>query len=282
MRTVQWLSSFGLILAIAAAIGFFAASREEDTLLDAFLRRALAGLDRSDTTAVVIKLAHEIREHTNRGIAAADLPVYERLESTSPFNMTTAVCLKHGVFGVIGHEPYGQCGPMTRVFLNACWRLGIPARKLHLLPRPGGPEIHTLAEWRSGDRWQVISPSDDFAWRARDGRVATVAEIRADTAVYAQVFRTYPNFPYQFDVSRHVRWEKLPVPLQAAARVVLGERAFNDMDTPRLYDRPRVLLFAISLAAAIACAALALLARYAPATASRATSAMRPGSVSKA
>jgi len=193
MRIVRGLAWLGLVLALAAAAGFYAGVLEEDRLLDALVRGPLAGVERSDT-AVVLAPAHAIHERTNRGVRAADLPLVERLESTSPFNMTAAVCLKHGVFGVIGHRPYGQCGPMTRILLNACWRLGIPARKLHLLPpTPSGPDIHTLAEWRSSGRWQVISPSDDFVWRTRDGRVATVEEIRADTTIFDQVRARYPD-----------------------------------------------------------------------------------------
>jgi len=261
MRIVRGLAWLGLVLALAAAAGFYAGVLEEDRLLDALVRGSLAGVERSDTTAPVLAPAHAIHERTNRGVGAADLPLVERLESTSPFNMTAAVCLKHGVFGVIGHRPYGQCGPMTRILLNACWRLGIPARKLHLLPpTPSGPDIHTLAEWRSSGRWQVISPSDDFVWRTRDGRVATVEEIRADTTIFDQVRARYPDYPYRFDWPRHVRWEKLPAPLQAAARALLGERRYRELDTPRLYDRPRALPCGASLLTALAFLAAALAA----------------------
>jgi hypothetical protein len=263
MHFVRRSSLAGLALALAASAFFAGAARDESRLLDAFIERSLAGVDRSDTTAVVLALAHAIWNETNNGVRPEALPLYDRLESTSPFNMTTAVALRHGAFGVIGHEPYGPCGTMTRIFLNACWRLGIPARKVHLYPaRPDGPGIHTLAEWRSGARWQAISPSDDFAWRTGDGRVATVEEIRADTAVYAQVMRRNPYFPYRFDDPRHLRLEKLPAVLRGPARAALGERGVRDLETPRLYDEPRVLLLDVSLAAALAFAFAALGTRH--------------------
>jgi hypothetical protein len=113
MRIVRGLAWLGLVLALAAAAGSYAGVVEEDRLLDALVRGSLAGVERSDTTAVVLALAHAIHERTNRGVRAADLPLVERLESTSPFNMTAAVCLKHGVFGVIGPR-CGRATPTTR------------------------------------------------------------------------------------------------------------------------------------------------------------------------
>lgn len=262
MRFVRRSSLAGLALALAASAFFAGAARDESQLLGAFIERSLAGVDRTDTTAVVLALAHAIRDETNHGVRPEALPFYERLESTSPFNMTTAVALRHKAFGVIGHDPYGPCGTMTRIFLNACWRLGIPARKLHLYPnRRDGPGVHTLAEWKSGARWQAISPSDDFAWRTGDGRVATVGEIRSDSAVYAQVLRRHPYYPYRFDDPRHLRLEKLPPALRGVARAALGERRIRDLETPRLYDEPRVLLLDVSLAATLVFALAALLAR---------------------
>lgn len=239
-----------VVAALAAlAAGFFLlAMREEDRLLDALIRRSLTGVDRRDTCAVVLALSHEIYERTGAGIRAEDLPFYERLESLSPFHMTSAVALRHGAFGVIGHSPYGPCGTMSRVLLNACWRLGIRARKLHLIPPAGSPiDIHTLVEWRSGGRWPVVSPSDDFAWRTRDGRIATVEEIRGDSLVFAQVLQRVPGFAVGFENTRRVRWEKLPRPLPWAIRTVLGERRYRGLETPRLYDQPRRLMFAGSL-----------------------------------
>ncbi len=181
MFILHRLSLAALLLAAAAA-GFFATRvREQDRLLDAFIARSLAGVDRADSDAVVLALAREVHAHTDRGVRAADLTTYDRLESVSPFNMTTAVALRYGAFGVVGHPPFGPCGTMTRVLLNACWRLGIPARKLHLIPPPRDTvDIHTIMEWRTGGRWKVIAPSENFVWHARDGRIATLEEIRAD------------------------------------------------------------------------------------------------------
>ena len=258
MHLVHRLSLVAAAACAALSGVFFVAARHEERVLDAFVARALAGVDRADTTAVVLALSHRVHERVRDGIDARALPPYERFESLSLFHVTTAVALERGVFGVIGHPPYGACGPATRALLNACWRLGIPARKLQLAPPPPDTgEAHTMMEWRAGNRWQVISPSDDFVWRAPDGRVATVGEIRADTAVFAQVLRPEPWFRYRFEHPRHVRWEKLPAFARRIARAALGEERYRTLDTPRLYDRPRHLM---ALGCALAALAFGLVA----------------------
>jgi hypothetical protein len=241
-----------LLLALVAALfsAFLVAKVEErDRLLDGLILDATAGVARADTDAIVTSISRAIYVRTNAGIRAADLPLFERWEATSFFNVGTSVALKYGGFGVEGSDRIGPCGTMTRVLLNACWSLGIPARKLQLEPddqgRYGG---HTMLEFHSGGRWQVISPSDSsFTWRTRDGRIATVAEIRSDPALFGQIYARYPNYPYRFSRPRHIRWEKLPGPVRAAIRAVLGPQRYDAAETPRLYDQPRSLFLVMAL-----------------------------------
>jgi len=223
---------------------------ERNRLLAGLLQHALHGVSRADTDAVVVALSRDIYDRTNSGIRVEDLPLFERWEATSFFNVNTSVALKYGAYGVEGQEQYGPCGTMTRVLLNACWALGIPARKLQLEPdalgRYGG---HTMLEFHSRGRWQVISPSDSsFVWRTRDGRIATVAEIRADSAVFAQIFARYPVYPFRFSRPLHIRWEKLPGPVRNLIRMALGEERYYAAETPRLYDQPRSLVLVVALA----------------------------------
>jgi hypothetical protein len=265
MRLVHRLSLLGATACVALACFFLAAARHEERVLDAFIARSLAGVDRADTTAVVLALSHHVHARVRDGIEARALPPWERFESLSPFHVSAAVALERGVFGVKGHPPYGPCGPATRALLNTCWRLGIPARKLQLAPPPPDTgEAHTMVEWRAGDRWQVVSPADDFAWRARDGRVATVEEIRDDKEVFGQILGPEPWFHYRFDHPRHVRWEKLPRFARGMVRAAIGETRWRTMETPRLYDRPRHLLFGAASLAALAFALLAAATRRAP------------------
>jgi len=241
-----------LLLAVVAALfsAFMMAKVEErNQLLGALVHDATKGVARADTDAMVIAISQAIYARTNAGIRAADLPLFERWEATSSFNVDTSVALKYGGYGVEGSDRIGPCGTMTRVLLNACWSLGIPARKLQLEPdAQGGYAGHTMLEFYSGGRWQVISPSDSsFTWRTREGCIATVDEIRTDPATFAQIYARYPACNYCFSRPRHIRWEKLPAPVRATVRALLGEQRYEATETPRLYDQPRSLFLVMAL-----------------------------------
>jgi hypothetical protein len=254
------------VLSAVSAVFFYAKVRERDALLDRFIAETTRATSPNDTDAVVIALSDAIFTRTNNGIEASRLPLYERLESTSFFNVTTAVSLKHGIYGVIGHSQYGPCGTMTRTLLAALWRLRIPARKLQLLGDPTTSELdgHTMVEFHSNGRWQVISPSDSsFAWRTADGRIATLEEIQGDSTVFAQVFRPFPRYPYRFDHASHIRWEKLPHAARLFFRWVLGDKGYRNAYTPSLYDQPRHLFLLLSVVGLFVFGALATISRQA-------------------
>jgi hypothetical protein len=255
-RLLAW--TLAAVFAVATVF-FYVKTRERSHLLDAFIDESLVGVDRRDTDAVVHALALAVYQHTNRGVSMAELPLYERLEAVSFFNVTTGTSLKHGIYGVTDHGVFGPCGTMSRVLLNALWEIGIPARKLQLLAVPGSGHIqHTMVEYRVGDRWQVISPSDSaFVWRNRAGQVATVTEIRSDPAVFDQVHAWHAWWPADFEHTSNIRWEKLPAPARRVARALLGEHGYASAETPRLYEQPRRLFFLASLAMALLSALVA-------------------------
>jgi hypothetical protein len=149
---------------------------------------------------------------------------------------------------------------MTRVTVRALRRLGIASRKLHLLDDPDPRESgHVVVEFRSNGRWLVVSPSDSaFVWRRGDGDIATLEDIRADSTVFAQIYRRAPGFPYRFDRTRNIRWEKLPRSIRGAFRLALGREGYERAQTPALYDDPRRLLFYMAGAASLLLAATAL------------------------
>jgi hypothetical protein len=240
---------------------FYARVREEDALLDGFAKAATRGVASADTEAVALALSRAVFLRVSGRVRPENLPLYERLESSSFFNMTSAVCLRHGAYGLVGQPHLGPCGAMTRVTLRALDRLGIASRKLHLLDDPSPEEFgHTMVEFRSGGRWLVLSPSDSsFVWRGRDGEVATLAEIQADSSIFAQIFARYPGYPYRVGHTGHVRWEKLPRVARTAVRAVLGEARYENALTPKLYDDPRRLFLLASLVALGCCALGAVL-----------------------
>lgn len=260
---MQWWRKAALTCAAVAAalsVTCFLLVREEERVIRAFITEATRGVPREDVEATVLALSRATFARTNRGIPVTQLPVSERFLATSFFNVGTTIALKYGIYGVVGQETYGPCGTMTRIVLNSCWRLGIPARKLQLLPGPRSKVTHTLLEFRSGDRWLVISPSDSsFVWRLPDGRIATRDEIREDSTVFAEVYRRFPKYPVRFDHPANIRWEKLPVPVRGLFRLALGERGYAEAETPRLYDRHRLLFFYVSLIALGLCLGVAMI-----------------------
>jgi hypothetical protein len=253
-RRVQTLSLVFAGLCVVGALFFWSRIHERDRLLDGLTAEALASVAPADTHAVVRALSEAIYIRTGRGLPPDSIrSVYDRWEATSFFNVGTGVALKYGMYGFIGHSTYGPCGTMSRVLLAALWRRGIPARKLQLLPGPDGTGgEHTMVEYRTGNRWNVISPSDSsFVWRNRAGQVATVEEIRRDPQVFAQIYAFRPRWEYRFDSPSNIRWKKLPGPVRSVVRAALGQERYASAKTPALYDKPRHLFLLMSLAGMI-------------------------------
>lgn len=239
----------GLTVSLISTLFFSIKIRERDRYLDKLIETTLSGDEAKNNEEIAVKLSKAIHQATRKPLSPKDLDRYSRWESTSPFNVTSAVSLRYGGFGVEGHSTYGACGTMSRTLLNALWKLNIPARKLQLLDneegRGGG---HTMIEFRSGDRWLVISPSDNsFVWRTNDGRIATAKEIHDDDELFAQIYQQDPGYPYLFDNYRNIRWDKLPRPVAGLFRVIMGETRYNSAVTPGLYDKPRTLFVIVSL-----------------------------------
>jgi hypothetical protein len=242
------LFALTLLAALASAF-FYAKVREREVVLDFFLQDATRGIASTDTTDLVLAVSRQIYRRTNRDITPSKLSFYERLESTSFFNVTSTVSLLRGTYGVVGHTQLGPCGTMTRAMLGSLRKLHIPSRKLQLLEHEDGTgSSHTMLEFFQGGRWRVISPSDSsFVWRAPDGQIATLEEIQSDSLVFGQIFRIYPRYPYRFDNTAHIRWTKLPAPMRRILHWILGEQRYRNAPTPDLYDEPRRLLWYTSM-----------------------------------
>jgi hypothetical protein len=260
-RLAYRISAALCLLSALAAVFFYTKVRERRAEIGSLIERVVEerGLERR--ADIAIAMSEAIYRETSDGIEMKDLSLYDRLESTSFFNVTSAVALKHHGFGILGHDVYGPCGTMTRITLNALWQLGIPARKLQLLPNARGQGGgHTMIEFMDDDgRWCVLSPSDStFVWRNREGAIATVAEIQNDREVFAQIYERYPEYPYLFDNPMNIRWEKLPKAAQGVLRMVMGPEAFRKATTPRLYDLPRDLFLIVSASACVLFGLLAL------------------------
>ena len=239
----------GLAVSLVSTLFFTFKIREREHYLDRLVESALPDNRDGSNEEIVIRLSEAIHEKTSNPLSTQDLDSYSRWESTSPFNVTSAVSLRYGGFGVEGHSTYGACGTMSRTLLNALWTLDIPARKLQLLNnKEGRGGDHTMIEFFSGDRWLVISPSDNsFVWRMDDGRIATANEIHGDPELFAQIYKQDPRYPYLFDNYKNIRWEKLPRPVTRLFRILMGEKRYMNAVTPKLYDKPRTFFVIVSV-----------------------------------
>lgn len=257
-RVVFLLLASLAVLAAAAAVFFVAKVREESAVVRAFAEDATRGIEHSDPEALALAIAGQVYRRTNRVIRAEDLGLYDLVESASTFNVSSAVSLRHGAYGLAGHSQLGPCGTMTRVTMAALRHVGVRARKLQIISNDTRLGSHAMLEFESHGRWLVLSPSDGaFVWRTREGRIATLDEIRADPAVHSQIFARYPHYPYRFDHVAHIRWAKLPAPIRGFARLLLGQPGYDSAQTPEFYDRPRELFLWTSL---IGCAGFLLAA----------------------
>jgi len=242
---------FAACLAVSLAASVFLATKvyERDKTLSQFIHETV-GDDRGLSTGdIALLLSDAIYERTRDPLQEDELDWFSRLVSKSFFNMGPVASLRYGGFGLEGHSTVGPCGTMTRTLLNALWELDIPARKLQLLGNDKGEGGgHTMVEFQANGRWLVISPADSsFVWRNADGSIATAAEIQRDPRVFSQIYARYPAYPYLFERYSNIRWEKLPPSLRKFARTVLGKERYEHATTPRLYDRPRTVMFLGSL-----------------------------------
>lgn len=221
---------------------FFIKNQQTKVLVDALVNDALKFEKNLTDEQKATRISRSIYYETDSFVNREDLDWYSEWEATSFFNMTTSVGLEYNCFGIKGEPGDGPCGTMTKIFLVAMWDQNIRARKLQLeaVNERGG---HTMAEFYYKGRWRVISPSDSsFVWRNKDGEIATVDEIRNDTSIFKQIFNFKSDWPYSFKETSNINWEKLPPLVVSVIRFFIGEEAYENAETPRLYEQPRKLL----------------------------------------
>jgi hypothetical protein len=242
-----------LILSLVFSLFFLVKIRDQNQLIDKLIDVAVTSKDLNDREQIAISLSSEIYRRTNKGINKDELDLYSRIESTSFFNVSSAVSLKYGAYGITGHSVFGPCGTMSRTLLNALWRQKIPARKLLLIDNEHGKGGgHAMVEFYHNGAWRVLSPSDNtFVWRTEDGEIATAKQIQNIPTIFSQIYIEKPNYPYLFDNYKNIRWEKLPNWITSMIKSVIGEHRFNSMETPKLYDLPRTMFLYCSILSSI-------------------------------
>lgn len=241
-------SSFILTLISLMMAGFFFVKMNQtDALLDAMINDVLLEKPDLNDDEKALLISDKIYRETNNLVARDKLDWYSKWEATSFFNMSAGVGLEYNCYGIEKEPGDGPCGTMTKIFLLAMWELDIPARKLQLGEYTRGRGGHTMAEFYFDGKWRVISPSDSsFVWRNIDGSIATVEEIQSDTSIFNQIYHKWDkNWPYGFVEVANINWEKLPNFMESIIKFLIGEEAYNNAETPKLYEQPRKFLFII-------------------------------------
>ncbi len=243
---------------------FYFKVREENQLIDNFINESIDKKLVNDRQYIAISLATAIYYQTKKVISGEKLDWYDKLETTyllpaSLVHLTAGVSLKYKGYGVAGQQHLGPCATMSRVLLNALWRLDIPARELLLLNNAQGKGgDHFMVEFFDGGRWLVISPADTaHIWKNPRGEIATAAEIKQDPEIFRQIYKTRANYDYLFDNYKNISFEDFPHFIPKIIKFILGAESFDKLEAPKLYDRPRMLLFYIS---AILCLVFGILA----------------------
>jgi len=233
------------MLSMIIAAFFFIKMHQSNNLVGEFIADALINTSELNKQEKVLLISHKIYNETNNFINRDELDWYSEWEASSFFNMTSAVGIEYNCYGITGEPGDGPCGTMTKIFLLTLWDMDIPARKLqlHAINNRGG---HTMAEFFYKGKWRVISPSDSsFVWRNDDSSIATVEDILNDSTLFVQIFKHDDDWPYAFKKTSNINWEKIPAFLASIINFIIGDEAYENTETPALYEQPRKLLFIV-------------------------------------
>jgi hypothetical protein len=222
-----------LLLAVAAAC--FAKHAQNNRYL---LEASAFIFDRpGNDEAKAIALAHFVATHGARTVDPDSASLVAKVEHTLPFELSPVTVLKEG-FALPDARRFGPCGQLSRTVRAIAWLRRIPSHKV-LMGR--GPLEHAMVALEVEGRWLLFDPTYDFYWTNASGHVASIAEVRGDPAIFRQIYRKVPNYPYTLADATYFRWSRLGrlgAGLRSALAATIGEARVAEIDTPQLYDRP--------------------------------------------
>ncbi len=248
-KIIFYISIATSIIFAAASTFLFYKIKEQTRLIDELTQSVKKQNIGNKIDDVVIALSKEIYIRTNNEIEADKLSLYESWESYRDTGITTAAALKHNGYGLKGTPEHKPDETMSRILLNTLWQVDISARKLYLLDNDTGKgRGHTLIEFPNGTRWQVIDPCHNaFVWRLENGMIAGVEEIKNNKKIFEQIYKAYPDYPFLFDNPANIRWEKIPSFFSGIYRLFIDDYKSKKIETPQLFDDPRLLFRIISI-----------------------------------
>jgi hypothetical protein len=160
----------------------------------------------------------------------------------------------------------GHCAKRSRLLVELLEVQGIEAHKLYLynplglrlLSDPPRAWVHVVVEARIGDRWVVADPLFGLVFRDAGGRLATAADLAADTTQLRRErlraderFDVWEDRLYRYDDVRRLPWFTLAgagEPVRAALVRVFGRATVDGWHEPVLLERPQLQIALLSLA----------------------------------
>ena len=188
----------------------------------------------------VLKMMDWVYANCNRPVDVSKAPWYVIKEDLLPCHISARSVIEYG-YGIPGHPSFGPCGSLSRVAIVLLRRNGIPVRKLQLLGPRGG---HTTVTVMIDGKWRGFDPSFHAHWINDQNEIATLEEIKEKPHIFERVYERIPEYPYRFDETAYIRWAKLGKPglwLATILRGLVGEKRFQEIDTPYIYEKPRLL-----------------------------------------
>ena len=190
-----------------------------------------------DEESKAIALAHFVALAGARPVDPDSASFIARLEHLLPLETSPVTVLKDG-YAFPDAQRYGPCGQLSRTIRAVAWLRHIPSHKV--LSGTGANE-HAMVSLYVNGAHRLFDPTFDFYWTNRSGHVASIQEVRGDTAIFAQIYRKVPNYPYKLDDASYLRWSRLGPPgvwIKAALTAIMGASWVENLDTPKVYERP--------------------------------------------
>lgn len=227
---------------VTVAIALFAVSAAcftVHTRNSVYLMKATRGIfaGPGDDEAKAIALAHFVAVHGNHAVDPDSASLTAKLEHSLPLELSPTTVLKEG-FALPDARRFGPCGQLCRTVRAVAWLRGIPSHKVLMGTHENE---HAMVALYVNGGYRLFDPTYDFYWKDSTGHVATIEQVRGDSAIFAQVYARYPDYKYRLDDAMYFNWRRLGRPglwLRSQLIRVAGRDWVENLDTPKLYDRP--------------------------------------------
>jgi len=224
----------GALLLLSAIACFTIHNRNNHYLIEA---TAFIFAGPGDDEARAKALAHFVALHGAQVVNPDSASFVARLEHRLPMEISPVTVLKEG-FAFPDARRFGPCGQLSRTIRAVAWLRHIRSHKVLM---GTGVNEHAMVALYFNGAYRLFDPTYDFYWTGHDGHVASVEDVRGDSAIFAQIYRKVPGYPYSLRDATYFHWSRLGrlgAWLKSALTAVMGPAWVANVDTPRLYERP--------------------------------------------